>query len=848
MGDNIGALDDFELKFKSSTPRKRQGIINGNGKGQKQANIRDQLSARKLELKKDSNLSENGHIGVPKEAANSAEKTPIQEPATSDAQSTVPDPGSEPQRQSRPRISQLDDDFVYRKNLGIGALGKPVDAIIIKNPNKLKDAKKKPSRNVKPALPVGGSGGHFTWQDTIPRKPEVDESGFSEEIWGNIEEMRPKDTTILRRKNFDKLIRSLAGGFTADQLTAYANRANWDNTSNYATEHQYSWLINQSPWAAAEPFDFKSYKGKQRFAVVILTEAWKLEIQEHIEGIGRTVVWLEPSLFSLVANPQSGILERLSAELLDKSNNEGIMSRAEDHRLSIYGRKSAVATILARLDDIVQTVKSQTISVQHVEPDNLDIPVLRELGKTTKTALRLNTASSTLDVSWLPETDFSNGRTESPADIVLRLLIGRETSSQQTDAQFFRQDHSGRGLCLVHQREKRSMAWRDRLGTWYRHVKPIGGLAEDITKCLDLPANVQLTKPRSTYPNENIEVTATFGHILHSQKAVTQTKLSQTRRVLSPVIPHPAALTLITANAPTPSTQKTAIVLNFAPESTSASSPNIAPHIRLRLPITPFTDLSNFSFPDTSVLEAVIPWQESDIMLPGESVDVRLTQKRLIPLDAKQASLQEFLQSSEFSLLQGRLRTPSRTSFAIPERLAAKQSRSSTRQVAVPYMFMGLEIHQTIDMEWHSHTLRYSSIEAGQHGGQQQILSLIAGPPNGQDGVKKEGQVRSFLKLVEETACGSHFSWNEGYKLMSERSVEQFSWDMMDTEYAEQDPTTAKGQGAEVSCEGQEESGSLDEALDTAEADSKVKGEGEDDSGVSLDEVSGEAEYASDKQ
>lgn len=456
----------------------------------------------------------------------------------------------------------------------------------------------------------------------------------------------------------------------------------------------------------------------------------------------------------------------------------------------------------------------------------------------------------TLDVSWLAETDVSNGKTEDPADIVLRLLIGRETSTQHAEVHILPKTRQKKGVFLTHQRDKRGMAWRDKLRYWSRYVNPIGKSTEE-TMSPGFRDSIFLEQLNASSLKENLEVTAVFGHILHTKQSIRSDNLTKSRRVLCPIIPHPAALTSITADTSAPSTQKTAIVLNFAPESPPETSPpGTSQLVRLRLPISPFTDLSKFSFPDASVLEAVLPWQESDIMLPDNSVDVRLTQKRLVPLDAHQHSLQAFLQASDFNLLQGRLRTPSRASFAIPRFLSIEQSTSSTDLVATPYMFMGLEIHQTIDMEWQSHTLRYSSIEAGQHGGQQQMLSLVAGPP-GDQGSATTQQLRSFLELVEETACGAHFSWDQGYRLMSGRSAEQFSWDMMDTEYAKQDAATAEetnqGLGPEHGREGQEAASphQPQQALDTTMMKSEVNGDSQ--TIQSLDESLHKTESTTDK-
>jgi hypothetical protein len=90
----------------------------------------------------------------------------------------------------------------------------------------------------------------------------------------------------------------------------------------------------------------------------------------------------------------SSIIETLSSDFLDRSNNERISSRLQESRLVIYARKPTVATILARLDDILQTVKSQTITTQQIKPEDLDRAVLDELQKTTKTALVYDEATS----------------------------------------------------------------------------------------------------------------------------------------------------------------------------------------------------------------------------------------------------------------------------------------------------------------------------------------------------------------------------------------------------------------------------------------------------------------------
>ncbi|KAK2599981.1 hypothetical protein QQS21_005283 [Conoideocrella luteorostrata] len=775
-----GALDDVESSSKGKHAKKRQGHRRGKHHGS--AATEEELAEWEVQPTATPEASKGVDSDIIERTSDSTQDYSIPE--------TVPGGDSPTQPPSSAQLSSnstvFRHDLVNRYSLGHDALGKPVEAIIIKNPNRLK----KPNKPI-PALDgeLAATGVPLNWQSVLP--PQSPESDSSEEFWENIEEVRPKTTTIVRRKDFNELIEYLVDGFTQEQLVTYFNRGKWDDDWESNKKPAYPWVLKQSAWTAAQSNQWGSLKRKEQQAVMILTAKWKLEIQEHIEGLGRTVLWLSPQVFQLITKPSSGIIERLSIDLLDKSNNERISTKLDECRLGIYTRKSTVATILARLEEVIQTIKSQTVSVEQIEAENLTQPVLEELAKITNTALCYNQKRAELSVSWLPETDVSNGQSEGPADIVVRLLIGRQFAPRNAEVQLLSTTKSSKlkkGVFLTHHRDKRGLAWRDKLRKWSRYVNPIAKTMDTARHPLDFLHNVKLSQSNLTSPEERIEATATFGTILHTEKKIQTARSAKTRLVLLPVIPHPAALTLLTADSAVPSTQKTAIVLHFAadrtllPQSTSSSP---LPQVRLHVPINPFTDLSNFSFSNTSALEAVIPQQHTDILLPDESVDVRFTQMRLVPLDPGQASLQEFFQASEFNLLQGKLRTPSKTTFSIPDQwLPVQRSSTSTEQTtSVPYMFMGLEIHQTIDMEWQGHILRYSSIEAGHHGGQQQKLSLVVGLCSGDSMAVTQEKLRGFLQSAEEIACDVHFSWNAGHKLMQERSVEQFSWDMMDTEY-----------------------------------------------------------------
>jgi len=90
----------------------------------------------------------------------------------------------------------------------------------------------------------------------------------------------------------------------------------------------------------------------------------------------------------------SGIIQRLSNDFINRSKNERISTHLEECRLGIYTGKPNVTTILSRLDEVVQTIKSQTVSVAQIESENLTWSVLDELENITKTALQYDAKSA----------------------------------------------------------------------------------------------------------------------------------------------------------------------------------------------------------------------------------------------------------------------------------------------------------------------------------------------------------------------------------------------------------------------------------------------------------------------
>ncbi|CCE26711.1 uncharacterized protein CPUR_00180 [Claviceps purpurea 20.1] len=703
-----------------------------------------------------------------------------------------------PHRERGRRKKSTRRRLIELESIGVDAQGKPIEILVLNDPNKLV----RPFRVLPTMEDETGPG--------LPLDPQAvyasQDTSF-DEVRQNVEEFKPQEK-IIRKIEFESLMNSLRDSFTAWQLVAYLNEGTWDHAADVDSEPSFPWILKKSLWKSNEPdpLRWSDLTSKQRRAATILTGKWGLEIQEQVEGLGGSVFWLKPNVFQLITQSSSGIIERLSNDFLDTSKNERISTHLEECRIGVYTGRPNVTTILSRLDEIARSIKSQTISVQQVEQENLTKLVLDELAAITETVLQYDSDNATLDVSWLPTNPLVSGaeQVEGPADVVFRLLVGRQAVPHTTRVLAMSRTEpsvSKNSLFLNYRRGRRGMSWRDKLRQWYRCVNPVGKAVDTETPTLKFAKKVTLPlpKPEEVSPGERAEVVATFGHILLAKPTIRAATLeNHARRVLSTRIPHPAALTAAT-DADVSSSQKTTIVLHFtlditATATTSTNSPEgaVIPQVRLHVPVDSSSNLSDFSVPDIAALEAIIPWHQSDVLLPEESVDVRLTHTRILPLNSKeQPSLQEFLQASQFNLLQGQLHTPSRTTFSIPNKwLSSSSSTSTTTQqehtdetTEKPYLFAGLEIQQTVSTEWHGHTLQYSSIEAGQHAGQQQSLSLIAGTPqasNSSDPLTRD-QLASFLTLVAQTASGVHFSWDHGHMLMRENpQQEQFSEDMMD--------------------------------------------------------------------
>lgn len=356
-----------------------------------------------------------------------------------------------------------------------------------------------------------------------------------------------------------------------------------------------------------------------------------------------------------------------------------------------------------------------------------------------------------------------------------RLLLGRQTQIMATEEQIIGKRFRGEGVAAKagtltpYHRENRSMSWKDRLGSWTRLVTPVVVPAE-VKKNRQMKVAGKVTFPHMDEVSKGSPDTlvATFGHILHAPtpKAKSKGKGRTTktyRRALSPIVPHPAAFTEL-APGGGGMMRHDSMVMHFipSPEGTGGTGPPL----KLTVPFKGDEDFSNFSLPNESTLAAPRSSFVKDLLFPENTVDVRVERCQDLPLDLNQQSaFRDFISASEFNFGEGRLLTPSSVDFTLPKSWLTKpglNADTSEETVEFPYLFGGLEMRQFISMPWQDGIiLRYESVEAGQHGGTRQELSLVLDLTE-RSKLEVETSVHNFLSLLGDAVEGKCWSWSQG--------------------------------------------------------------------------------------
>ncbi|KAF4504226.1 hypothetical protein G6O67_008402 [Ophiocordyceps sinensis] len=712
-------------------------------------------------------------------------------------------------------------DFLMKRTLGLESLGRPVTVLILKNPDKIRER-----REPRPVLDnkSGPIGTPLSIGDALP-KEEESESETLAQVMENLEELRPKDRVALSLLETKKLARALEYGFTREQLKSYLAARNSKPTELY------SWIVKQELRKAARA---ESLSPKQQTISKIMN-TWNVHVRGRRTGPDNLRVWLglPRPVFDLLFSPSSPALRTLTAYC----KQWRIIPSPTECQLKISAPEVIWRRILARIDKIIQSIMTQTVPFKSARKHSIPRTILDELERITNTSLRYKHSNSELSILWFADESIhqpnqgpeqESQRTEDRPNAVLRLLLAQQADQHPARVDimpsFEREEPVDGFMAAVHHhRGDRALPWYHRMQKWSRHVYPAS--RRDYVKrpvrrtCLFEKLWLPTPFFKAGEASSTNRITATFGHVLHSgSKPVSG--FNTMRRLLSPIIPHPAALSSFGLESDKPVVQATTIILNFSPEQGRKPSHGQA-SIRIQIPVDPDCDLSKLTLSPGSTLEGILaPWNVTDVLLPDERVDVRLAQQRVLRLDSDQPSLKEFLAMSEINLVGGHIKTPKRAYFSIPKnwrpaRPRAIEPAESTKLVQsvtelvemakavkstkpaktaneearpdgearpdeeaeslaqqrtdVPYLFVSLEVHQMVDVELDGCTLRYNSIEAG-HGGQRQEISLsVSDCHSGEP--EAANKTKSFLQVVENIAFGQAFPWHKGNRKNSTRQT-----------------------------------------------------------------------------
>ncbi|KAH8171683.1 mitochondrial inner-membrane-bound regulator domain-containing protein [Sarocladium implicatum] len=696
------------------------------------------------------------------------------------------------------------DELLYQKEVGVKALGKDFEALILRNPNKMSSSVVDVPiiERDQPSIP-------FDLKSVVTTSRDDGADDSQANLFQNIEELRNGDDTVLRSSQFEDLQNALVEGFTTAQMREYYHsqpRAKPESLGDH------SWIIRH--FDVVQSVQPKAMLNtKAGLAQRIMRDIWRLETLEEHERLIEAAFEIQNDAWWLLDNSASELAQTIRQDLLDPSNQETMVLRREaegEALLILRTRKATFPAVLSRIDAAVTSITSRKIDLSKVAQTTLKNwlgldHVRLALGRPTQTFIGLDVpprlrktrspASKQLSISWLPTedrpaaehgVDNSVGKQlEDPADVVTRLVL------RKPEAVLFSTEVEGQPPSTSpYERSVKGMSAFDQSGWRWSRVASIGRATPE-APVPDNPA-VDIPQPKSLVRGSSSELgldtsetlTATFGHILWRSEAKIREQikdrrgnfksqrdarrdhprghLSLPKSTLLPTVPHPAALTSIT----TPSTaggegvtRKTTIVLHFEPHpllwSPDSSS---SPDVRLQMPVESDADLSNFQIPATTTLNAVSKTTQG-YMFSASPVDARIESELLSPLDKQDVA--EFLHASEFNLANGRIRTPSKVELVVP---CVKKTTwgSDAETLRVPYLFTGLEVHQSVEMPWKDVTLRYTSIEAGLHGGQRQELSLVRTVPQALSKTKRKATLASLMKLVKEVAEGQHFSWTRG--------------------------------------------------------------------------------------
>ncbi|KAI5917523.1 mitochondrial inner-membrane-bound regulator-domain-containing protein [Camillea tinctor] len=454
--------------------------------------------------------------------------------------------GAKRYRRVTPRKKRLSGGRLLTEtssNLGLDMLGKPAQAIVMKDGGLVKKNSvfnESESIEVVPDHEVADIEAMLKSRGTDPS---------TDDVHSYIDGLRPRADTTMTEKEFRKLQNILVDGFLVPQLVDYYNKhekehnqidpddaleeldseeAAVEETSSESAEtpivgehidtivRKRVWVKSISPWvplahsSSANRGDVDpSLRGyiptnatpKERIAIRILRKCWGLTIAELTVGLGETMVKLRNNEFILLMRGTQRFMNTLSHIWLEPG--ERIEAIRNQRSLRLITTKPKAEAVLQDLHTTLKAIEQSTFPSVLITPGKIDDHILEEVGRITNTHLRCSSTSRRIHVTWIQVKSRANkglGHVEDMRHVVFRLLLtGLRPRYVSSSLHGLNSQAPSQGRFVIDSTSMEKLSWRDKMSSWGRYILPLSRKDENPAlslpfKELDLPF-----EPESTF-------------------------------------------------------------------------------------------------------------------------------------------------------------------------------------------------------------------------------------------------------------------------------------------------------------------------------------------------------------
>ncbi|KAI6369986.1 hypothetical protein MCOR25_004329 [Pyricularia grisea] len=410
------------------------------------------------------------------------------------------------------------------QDLTVGILGKPADALIMKDLGDrqlLKDkddqAKSKRSTSRKSKLKVkdkptegeaeeqGGSVGNGeastspvqnkAWEGLDQNRSQ---DPTPDEIQAYIADLRPTGDTLIPQREFDQLTETLVTGFTNKQLGRYvAENPVKRGLKDLPSGKKAPWIEDRKPWTSENTLTRARgtptlYPGagrpmplKEALVLRLMQDCWGLSVRELVAGMGHLDVQIRNPEFSLLLVGTRRWLQSISRIYLKKVGGR-VELRRSDRTMRIFAPKAVAETILADIDELLSWAVTERIQLDSITAETPRKRALDQLAGLTNSHIEFDEEKREIVVSWIHKNRATAGElvnVENTAEKVYRLLLtAYDPTGISSSTTVFPTVDAGKetgSLIVDHGIRPTSPPWNFQRGSWARLQRPQSKVGSD---------------------------------------------------------------------------------------------------------------------------------------------------------------------------------------------------------------------------------------------------------------------------------------------------------------------------------------------------------------------------------